>query len=136
MIVWARADGVEAARGSPREPEFTADTSYKIDACLSAAAQAKKNRSTQNGAKTRTTKPGGSTERFPGPHAMRRRVRRVGAAAAHSAPTRLQRCPDRAALRRCSRIRGLPDADDTPLHATDSTRHAPHPACSDPVAQC
>ena len=45
MIVWARADGVEAARGSPREPEFTADTSYKIDACLSAAAQAKKNRS-------------------------------------------------------------------------------------------
>ena len=44
MIAWARADGVEAARGSPREPEFTADTSYKIDACLSAAAQAKKNR--------------------------------------------------------------------------------------------
>ena len=35
----------EAARGSPREHEFTADTSYKIDACLSAAAQAKKNRS-------------------------------------------------------------------------------------------
>ena len=88
----------EAARGSPREHEFTADTSYKIDACLSAAAQAKKNRSTQNGAKTRTTKPGGSTERFPGPHAMRRRVRRVGAAAAHSAPTRLQRCQT---ARRC-----------------------------------
>ena len=45
MIAWARADGVEAARGSPREPEFTADTSYKVEACLSAAAQAKKNRS-------------------------------------------------------------------------------------------
>ena len=42
MIAWARADGVEAARGSPREHEFTADTSYKVDACLSAAAQAKK----------------------------------------------------------------------------------------------
>ena len=36
-----------------------------------------------------------------------------------------------AALRQCSRVRGLPDADDTPRHATDSTRHARHPACSD-----
>ena len=66
-------------------------------------------------------------ERFLGPHAMRRRVRRVGAAAAHSAPARLQRCPDRAALRRCSRIRGLPDADHAHPHATDHARHAPTP---------
>ena len=43
-------------------------------------------------------------------------------------PTRLQRCPDRAALRRCSRIRGLPDADDTHPHATDHARHAPTPS--------
>ena len=37
---------------------------------------------TQNGAKTRMTKPGGPPQRFPGPHAMRRRLRRVDAAAA------------------------------------------------------
>ena len=69
-------------------------------------------------------------QRFPGLHAMRRRVRRVDAAAARS-PRTIAALPDRAALRQCSRVRGLPDADDTPLHATDSTRHARHPACSD-----
>ena len=37
-------------------------------------------------------------QRSPGPQALRRRVRRVGAAAAHSAPTRLQRCQT---ARRC-----------------------------------
>ena len=48
-------------------------------------------------------------------------ARRVGAAAAHSAPARLQRCPDRAALRRCSRIRGLPDADDARIRTPRTT---------------
>ena len=126
MIAWARADGVEAARGSPREPEFTADTSYKIDACLSAAAQAKKNRSTQNGAKTRTTKPGVPRS------ALRARTRCGGACDAWARPPRTQPPHDCSAVAqtrrraRPARLRGLPDADYAHLHATDHTRHAQH----------
>ena len=84
----------EAARGSPREHEFTADTSYKIDACLSAAAQAKKIDHTQNGAKTRTARrsphaalSGPARDATTG--ATRGRGRRA------LAPARLQRSPDR-----------------------------------------
>ena len=54
-----------------------------------------------------------SATRGRGRRAVWQRCNRVGA--------------ERAALRRCSRIRGLPDADDTPLHATDHARHAPTP---------
>ena len=45
-------------------------------------------------------------------------------------PHTIAALPDRAALRRCSRIRGLPDADHAHLHATDHTRHAQHPVNS------
>ena len=126
MIVWARADGVEAARGSPREPEFTADTSYKIDACLSAAAQAKKNRSTQNGAKTRTTKPGVPRSAF------RARTLCGDACDAWARPPRTQPPHDCSAVAqtrrraRPARLRGLPDADHAHLYTTDHARHAQH----------
>ena len=128
----------EAARGSPREHEFTADTSYKIDACLSAAAQAKKNRS--------HTKWGQNpnSPQVRACSAFRARTPCGDACDAWARPPRasprtiavLPMGPDRGALRQCSRVRGLPDADDTPLHATDSARHARHPACSDAVALC
>jgi hypothetical protein len=125
----------EAARGSPREHEFTADTSYKIDACLSAAAQAKKNRS-----HTKWGQNPNSPE-IPACSAFRACTRCDDGCDAWTRPPRasprtMQRSQTAAALRQCSRVRGLPDADDTPLHATDSTRHARHPACSDAVAQC
>ena len=125
----------EAARGSPREHEFTADTSYKIDACLSAAAQAKKIDHTQNGAKTRTARRSAHAA-LSGPARDAATLATRGRGRRALAPARLQRSQTAAALRQCSRVRGLPDADDTPRHATDSSRHARHPACSDAVAQC
>ena len=67
-------------------------------------------------------------QRFPSPHAMRRRVRRVGAAApARRWTTLLQLAlyPDRRRARP-ARIRGLPDADHAHLHTTDHARHAQH----------
>ena len=130
MIAWARADGVEAARGSPREPEFTADTSYKVDACLSAAAQAKKNRSHtkwgQNPNNQARRSPAALSEpaRDADTSATRGRGRRA------LSPHTIAALPDRAALRRCSRIRGLPDADHAHPHTTDHARHAPHPVNS------
>ena len=89
---------------------------------------------TQNGAKTRTARRSphaalSGSARDAATRATRGRGRRA------LAPARLQRSQTAAALQ-CSRVRGLPDADDTPRHAPDSTRHAQHPACSDPVAQC
>ena len=127
MTVWARADGVrqpEAAHASTNSrptPAIRSMHAYR--------QQHKQKKIDQHKMGPKPEQPGDPRmQRSPGPQALRRRVRRVGAAAAHSAPARLQRCPDRAALRRCSRIRGLPDADDTPLHATDHARHAPTPS--------
>ena len=69
---------------------------------------------TQNGAKTRTARrsphaalSGPARDATTG--ATRGRGRRA------LAPARLQRSQTAAALRQCSRVRGLPDADDTPL---------------------
>ena len=120
----------EAARGSPREHEFTADTSYKIDACLSAAAQAKKNRS-----HTKWGQNPNSPE-IPACSAFRARTRCGDACDAWARPPRTQPPHDCSAVAqtrrraRPARLRGLPDADHAHPHTTDHARHAPHPVNS------
>ena len=85
---------------------------------------------TQNGAKTRTTKPGVPRSAF------RARTRCGGACDAWARPPRTQPPHDCSAVAqtrrraRPARLRGLPDADHAHLHATDHTRHAQHPVNS------
>ena len=77
-----------------------------------------------------TDTDGLAPQRSPGPQALRRRVRRVGAAAAHSAQHDCSAVAQTRRRAQPARVRGLPDADDTPLHATDHARHAQHPVNS------
>ena len=126
MIAWARADGVEAARGSPREPEFTADTSYKIDACLRQQHKQKKIDQHKMGPKPEQPSPEVPRSAF------RARTRCGDACDAWARPPRTQPPHDCSAVAqtrrraRPARIRGLPDADHAHLYTTDHARHAQH----------